>query len=167
MAQKKSLFGSKVRSFRLFYAILFVVSVAALAVAYYLQNTQGLAPCPLCILQRFGFMWLAAFALLGVLRGLLGWLGNGLAALGGAAATAVAGYQNWLHMNPSATCMMDDPHKNFVNDLPTAQWWPEMFKASGSCSTPLEPFFGLQIPLWALIGLAFVTLGFVVRLIRR
>lgn len=167
MAQKRRLLGPKVQNFRLFYALLLVMCVGALTVAYYLQNTQGLAPCPLCIIQRFGFMWLAVFALCGVFRGRLGWLGNALATLGGAVAVAVAGYQNWLLINPSATCVMDDPHKNFVNDLPTAQWWAEMFKASGSCTAPLEPFFGLQVPLWALIALLFVTLGFVVRLIRR
>lgn len=167
MTQAKRLFGSKVRSFRLFYAILFAVSIAALTVAYYLQNIKGLAPCPLCIIQRLGFVWLAVFALFGMLFGRFGRLGNALAALGGLTAVAVAGYQNWLLMNPSATCMMDDPHKNFVNQLPTAQWWPEMFKASGSCTAPLEPFFGLQIPLWALILLVFVSLGFVIRLSRR
>ena len=157
----------RVQNHRGFYAVLLGASVAALAAAVYLQLVDKLAPCPLCILQRFGFIWLAVFALIGLLRGRLGTLGNATALLGGLAGTGVAVYHNWLLMNPADGCVIKDPIHNFVNELPTATWWPAMFRAEGGCTDVLPPLMGLGIPQWALIGLSLISVGFVVRLLRR
>lgn len=167
MTREKRLFGTRVHSHRGFYALLLGASLAALVTAMYLQLVDGLAPCPLCILQRFGFIWLAVFALIGLLRGRLGALGNSMALLGGLAGTGVAVYHNWLLMNPADGCVFKDPVHSFVNELPTATWWPVMFRAEGGCTDALPPLLGLGIPQWALIGLTLITVGFFVRLLRR
>lgn len=166
MAQKK-LFANKPKTSRGLYAGVLLLSIVALGVAYYLQTYQSLQPCPLCILQRFGFIWLGLWAFLGLMFGRLGRVGHLLAGLGGLAAVAVAGYHNWVLMNPSVSCVFDDPHQNFVNSLPTAHWLPSFFQASGSCSAELPPILGLSIPMWSLIGLTILTLVLLSRVFRR
>ncbi|MGL4767854.1 MAG: disulfide bond formation protein B [Formosimonas sp.] len=160
---KKTLFSRRPQTHRWFYLVLLLISVGALAFAWYLQNVKDLAPCPLCIAQRFGFWALGLFALLGLLVGRIGRVGNGLAVLSGLAATAAAGYHNWLLAQPKAECGID-PVQNFVNDLPTATWWPDMFMATGLCGAKLPLFLGLGIPQWSLLLLVVLTLGFVWRL---
>lgn len=162
----KPLFNHSTYTHRLFYASLLTISVVALAVAWYFQNVRDLAPCPLCIMQRFGFWALGLFALVGLLRGYIGKFGNGLAVLAGMAGVAVAGYHNWILAQPRAECGID-PVQNFVNDLPTATWWPDMFMATGLCGAKLPPLLGLSIPQWSLVCLVVLMLGFVWRFLRR
>lgn len=163
--QTKLVFSKSQGSQRLSYLIVLCSSAGALAFAWYLQNVKDLAPCPLCIMQRFGFWALGLFALVGLLVGSLGRVGNGLAALCGLGALGVAGYHNWKLLQPKFECGID-PVQNFVNVLPTAKIWPDMFMATGMCGAKLPSYFGVSIPLWSLIGLVGLTLVFV-RLLRR
>ena len=41
-----------------------VVFIAMLGFGYYLQEVQGLTPCPMCIVQRYCYVVIAALALL-------------------------------------------------------------------------------------------------------
>ena len=166
MSKQRRFFLYKQVSHRLFYAVLLVGAVAALLVAWYLQNVRDLAPCPLCIMPRFGFWALAIFALIGLLKGSLGRVGNALAVLAGASGVSVAAYHNWILAQPKVECGID-PVQNFVNDLPTADLWPDMFMATGMCGAKLPLILGISIPQWALLGLACLTLGFSWRLLRR
>ena len=54
-----------------------------------------------------------------------------------------------------------------MNALPTARWFPEWFSASGSCTAKLPLIFGLQIPMWSLIGLAGVALLWLIFVLKR
>lgn len=148
------------------YFLIFISSVTALGAAWYLQNVLDLAPCPLCIMQRYGFWALGIFGLLGLLNGKLSRSMNFVAFFTGLCASGVALYHNWILMQPKAECAFD-PVQNFVNKLPTAELWPNMFMATGMCGAKLPSYFNLSIPMWSLIGLGFLTMIFFLRLVRK
>ena len=160
-------FSQRPTSYRLWYAALLLMCVAPLAAAEYLQRWLDIAPCPLCVMQRYGFWVMGLFALFGLLLGRLPRWADFLAALSGLAGAAVAAYHVSILMRPSAQCGVD-PVENFVNRLPMAQWWPEMFAASGFCNAKLPLIFGLSFPVWGLITMSVTTfLWFVLWFMRR
>ena len=159
-------FSQRPISYRLWYAALLLMCVAPLAAAEYLQRWLDIAPCPLCVMQRYGFWVMGLFALFGLLLGRLPRWADFLAALSGLAGAAVAAYHVSILMRPSAQCGID-PVENFVNRLPMAQWWPEMFAASGFCNAKLPLIFGLSFPMWGLITLSVTTFLWFVLWFRR
>lgn len=159
-------FSQRPTSYRLWYAALLLMCVAPLAAAEYLQRWLDIAPCPLCVMERYGFWVMGLFALFGLLLGRLPRWADFLAALSGLAGAAVAAYHVSILMRPSAQCGVD-PVENFVNRLPMAQWWPEMFAASGFCNAKLPLIFGLSFPVWGLITLSVTTFLWFVLWFRR
>jgi protein dithiol:quinone oxidoreductase len=144
--------------------LIFAACSALLGYAsYYLQGTLDLAPCPLCILQRFAFILLGGFALAAALhrpRGTGRAVYAGLMLASVAAGVAFAARQLYVVANPSVSCRIS-AEERFVNGLPLAEWWPAMFQATGECGGA-DPwtFLGMSIPTLALI--AFVALGLLV-----
>lgn len=136
-----------------------VISLALVGFALYLQHAKGQMPCPLCVIQRYLFISLAAvcflFAVLprGVTR--FGASLGVLTALGGA---GVAGWHVWVKANPSVSCGID-PLETALNKYPTAELMPFLFKADGFCSAEYPAILGLSNPQWSLIW--FVTLALV------
>ena len=163
---RKLRFSQRPTSYRVWYAALLLMCVAPLAAAEYLQRWLDIAPCPLCVMQRYGFWVMGLFALFGLLLGRLPRWADFLAALSGLAGAAVAAYHVSILMRPSAQCGVD-PVENFVNRLPMAQWWPEMFAASGFCNAKLPLIFGLSFPVWGLITLSVTTFLWFVLWFRR
>ena len=159
-------FSQRPTSYRLWYAALLLMCVAPLAAAEYLQRWLDIAPCPLCVMQRYGFWVMGLFALFGLLLGRLPRWADFLAALSGLAGAAVAAYHVSILMRPSAQCGVD-PVENFVNRLPMALWWPEMFAASCFCNAKLPLIFGLPFPVWGLITLSVTTFLWFVLWFRR
>lgn len=159
-------FSQRPTSYRVWYGALLLMCVAPLAAAEYLQRWLDIAPCPLCVMQRYGFWVMGLFALFGLLLGRLPRWADFLAALSGLAGAAVAAYHVSILMRPSAQCGVD-PVENFVNRLPMAQWWPEMFAASGFCNAKLPLIFGLSFPVWGLITLSVTTFLWFVLWFRR
>ncbi|MFC3148716.1 disulfide bond formation protein B [Piscinibacterium candidicorallinum] len=120
--------------------------IAALASAVILQKAWNLYPCPLCILQRYAFIALAAACVLALFWRPATWLA-GLAALSG---LGVAGFHLYRLAVPSEACGRDAVEA-FVNGLPMAQWAPSWFAATGLCSDPIPPVLGISFPGWAFI----------------
>jgi disulfide bond formation protein DsbB len=75
-----------------------------------------------------------------------------LGILGALAGVAAALRNLWVMAYPEILCGRD-PLELFLNGLPTAQKLPEVFVASGLCSSPIPPLLGLPLPAWSLIGL--------------
>lgn len=149
-------------------ALILLGSAAALGVALYMQHGQGLQPCTLCIIQRYAFIWVGFCALImwalpfrsiRILASALGLLG----AIGGIIAAA---RNLWVLNHPEILCGRD-PVEIFLNALPTARWIPEVFVASGLCSSPIPPLFGLPLPTWSLIGLLGLAALFLIALRKR
>jgi disulfide bond formation protein DsbB len=135
---------------RLVFAGFALVATALLAEAMVLQHIKGQAPCPLCVLQRAGYVLVALIALVAAIRRPLA-----LAALAG---LGVATRHVWVLYHPKFGCGID-VLEQFVNDLPTAKLLPRLFHASGECTAPQAPMLGLQVPEWSLIWFSLLFLA--------
>jgi disulfide bond formation protein DsbB len=133
---------------RLFLASVLLV-VLAMAAALYLQYMVGLSPCPLCVIQRMGFIAAAIFALLaglaargGLLRPTLGLLALVSSVAGG----GVAVWHAWLLAHPPETLGCGRPFEWFSDDFPLVQWLPKLFRGDGDCLSVDWKFLGLNVP---------------------
>lgn len=129
-----------------------LIPLALLAEALILQHLKGQAPCPLCILQREGFLLIALVALVAVVhnprrRGAAAYAAG--VVLAAASGLGVAIWHVWTLHHPKFGCGVDVMEK-IVNDLPTAKLLPFFFYASGDCSARHDPIFGLMVPEWSL-----------------
>lgn len=138
-----------------------LLAFALLAVAIILQHLKGQPPCPLCVLQRAGYVLVALIALVAAIhqprrRGAAGY--GAALALAALAGLSVAIRHVWVLYHPKFGCGID-VLEQFVNDLPTARLLPWLFHASGECAAPHAPILGLQVPEWSLIWFSLLFLA--------
>lgn len=118
-----------------------------------LARTMNLAACPLCILQRMGYLLLGVEALLilGARQPALLRPGAALMALTAAAGAGIAGYQTWLQrFAKGVNCTADQPWwERFVDWA--GQQVPLLFEATGLCSEAGWRMLGLSIAEWSLL----------------
>jgi disulfide bond formation protein DsbB len=142
--------------------LLALVCIALVAGALYLQFFKGEDPCPLCILQRYGYLLIAIFALVGASSS--SWrvvIGSEIFVLMSTLfGIAVAGKHVWLQSHPNFSCGFDKLQP-IVDSLPPASWLPQVFKVAGLCETPYPPLLGLTLPQWSLVGFLLVLLALV------
>lgn len=133
--------------------------LAMLGVALYLQHGMNMLPCPLCVIQRYIFLGIALFCLVGATSGIpkvvaaLGLLGS----IGG---MGVAGKHLYILAHPGLSCGID-PMETALNKIATAKYLPFMFRADGLCEDATAPFFGLSIPQWSFVGFAICAVGLI------
>ncbi len=143
---------------RIVLALIPVACVSLLAYGiYYLQEELGLEPCPMCILQRFALIAIAATALAAAIhgprdRGLKVYSGLIVAfAMAGAGVSMRHSYLQ--HFPPKMeTCGSDLGF--LVGNFPLTQALPKIFAGTGSCSAIDWRFLGLTIPEWTLMWFA-------------
>jgi disulfide bond formation protein DsbB len=141
---------------------LFSLGLVLFAIALQYFGYQGVSflPCPLCILQRIGYLGIAIFCLLAaavpVLRKPFHLLSLIIAIYG----VIIAGKQVWLLSHPESSCGID-PLEIWINQFQLAQNLPWLFKADGLCSTKLPTILGLQVPEWSLFWFCILLLLFV------
>ena len=141
------------------------ISLALIGVGLYLQHVKDMAPCPLCVIQRYAFAAVALICLISAaLQGGAAKVGAGLGAVAAFAGAGVAGWHLYIKANPTVSCGID-PLETSLNTIPTANLLPFLFKADGLCTTEYDPILGLSIPQWALIwfvilGIALVRIAF-------
>jgi len=146
------------------FAAFTLIPLALVAVALVLQHLKGQAPCPLCVLQRAGFLLVAVIALAAAIQqprrgGVVIYAAAlALAALSG---LGVAIWHVWSLYHPKFGCGRD-VMEEFVNNLPTANLLPWLFHASGECTAPHEPILGLQVPEWSLTWFSLLFLAAIV-----
>lgn len=142
-----------------------IASFGLIGVALYLQLGLDMLPCPYCVIQRYLFIAIGVFALIGAYVGKPKALAGAalLAALGGLVA---AGKHLWILAHPGLSCGID-PVETFLNKVPSATYLPFLFRADGLCEDATAPWFGLSIPQWSFLwfGLFALSLGWL--LIRR
>lgn len=136
---------------RLVFAAIFAACAALLGFALYLQEHEGLEPCPMCILQRYAFAAVGVIALVAAIHGPRGMglkvyaLLAALVALGGASVSLRHSYLQ--HFPPlRETCGTD--LEFLLNTFPLTQALPKIFAGTGSCSKVDWTFLGLSIPEW-------------------
>ena len=145
--------------FRLVFGLITLACVAMLAWGLYLQEVQGLTPCPMCIVQRYALIGVALLAL----------LGSRLQRYGRMAAVAalmmllagfgafVAARQSWLQWYPPEIVTCGRDLYGMIENFPLQRVIPLVFKGSGDCTKVDWTFLGGSIANWSFV--AFVAFG--------
>ena len=144
----------------------FVVCVALMTTALWLQYVEGLEPCPLCVLQRGAVILLGVVMLAGAVHdpGSLGRRVYGvmitIAAIAGA---AVAGRHVWLQSLPPGEAPECGPGLEYMlGAFPLTEVIGMVLSGSGECAEVLWTFLSLSIPEWTLLMfVAFAVFGLV------
>ena len=133
--------------------------------ALYFQHVKDMAPCPMCVIQRYAFLLVGLFALVGAsVRKPKAWISMALAsALVGAGFVARHLY---VLANPGFSCGID-PVETFLNKIPTATLLPWLFKADGLCSDAGDLIMGLSLPQWSGVACVAMVAGLAFMLVRR
>lgn len=144
---------------RLLFIFVGVSCLCLLGFGLYLQHVQNLEPCPLCILQRYAFIAVAAFAICSAVQNPSKWGkriyagGMGLISLAG---LVVAGRQIWLQHHPQTlnTCGPDLGY--MLNSFPLSQALPMLFRGEGDCSKIDWTFLSFSIAQWSALCFAII-----------
>lgn len=142
-----------------------IFCIAMVGIAVFLQQTQDMLPCPLCVIQRYIFLGIALVCLLGVAMGLPK-LGAFVSLLGAFGGLAVVGKHLYILAHPGLSCGID-PVQTELNKIVTAEYLPWLFKADGRCEDTLTVLYGLTIPQWSGVAFVMVTLGLLWAMTRR
>lgn len=144
------------------YLLVFLACAGLLAYAYYAQFVLGLEPCPLCILQRFGFMIMGAIALVAAIHGPKGWWRWVYAvpfAVGAGWGITTAARHVWLQNLPADQVPDCGPGMYFMMefDYPIMEILQEAFTGAGECAEVDWQFMGLSMPAWTLVWYVLLT----------
>ena len=148
--------------------LLIAMAIACFAVlggALYFQHIKLMLPCPLCVIQRYAFLFAGLFALIAAFsqKQKLFIILALVSALGGA---YTVGKHLYVLANPGFSCGID-PTTTLLNKFPTATAMPWMFEADGLCESARDLIAGLSIPHWSAVGFALLVAGLVYTLARR
>jgi disulfide bond formation protein DsbB len=141
------------------------ISLALVGVALYLQHVRDMLPCPLCVIQRYLFIGIAIFSLIGAFTK-RPTIGATLALLCGIGGLGVVGKHLYVLANPGFSCGID-PVETVLNKIPTATALPWLFKADGFCEAATDKVIGLSVPQWSAIWFVVLTLSLAWVLLRR
>ncbi|AOY89050.1 disulfide bond formation protein DsbB [Marinobacter salinus] len=144
------------------FGLIFVVCAGLLGVAFYMEHVMGLEPCPLCWLQRFGFMGAGAVSLLAFLHGPKGFgirIYGGLLAVTAGAGLGVAGRQLWLQSLPADQVPACGPSVEYMLEvLPFFEVLSTALRGTGDCAEVVWRFLGLSIPGWTAVFFALLVI---------
>lgn len=153
---------------RLLYGLIALVAASLIALALVAQSVDQLEPCPLCILQRYAFTFVALFAALAAL--LPTRVSTACALLGLLSALAGAGVAAWhvhLQLFPPAVTSCGPGLQYMLSNLPLGRALPRIFQGYGDCTQIDWTFLKLSMPAWSLIWLLVLSTTLVVALRRR
>lgn len=145
--------------------ICLLICCALLGFAAYLQISLGLAPCPLCVLQRIMFALLILVFLVGSLYTSSERYGKRLHSIFiiifSGLGVLLSGKQVWLMMQPPGTVPTCSPTLEYMlQNLPLTQTLKIMLQGSGDCARETWQMFGLTVPQWSLaLFLLFMLFG--------
>ncbi len=139
--------------------------ISLLGFGYFLQYVDDLAPCPLCITQRFFFFLCGITALIALIHnpsrrmtGVYAFLGAGFSFAG----AGFAGRQLYLQSLPADQAPACGPSIEFILDtFPINEALSILLRGDGNCAEVTWRFLTISIPGWAAIsftGLAIIWL---------
>jgi len=153
------------------FAVVFLVCAGLLGVAFYMEHVMGLEPCPLCWLQRFGFMGAGLVSLLAFLHGPAGWgarVYGFLLALTAGTGLGIAGRQLWLQSLPADQVPACGPSVDYMLEvLPWMEVLTTALRGTGDCAEVVWRFLGLSIPGWTAVFFSVLVLVGLFFLFRR
>jgi disulfide bond formation protein DsbB len=155
-------------SVRYIFIALLSLSLVIFAVVLQQVGYQGVifSPCPLCILQRVGYLGVAIFCLLAAGSSSSRKFFHVLALASAAYGLVVAGRQLWLLADPGASCGID-PLELWINQFQFSQYLPWLFKADGLCTAKLPAILGLEVPQWSALWFLVLLMLLLVTLVRK
>jgi protein dithiol:quinone oxidoreductase len=148
-----------------------------LAFGLYLQHAVGLEPCPMCIVQRYALILVAACAIFCWASGLKGsqkqgasmaqtvWAGLAVLLAGGGA--FVAARQSFLQWYPPEVVSCGRDFYGVVETFPLKRAIPMIFKGGGDCSKVDWTFLGGSIANWSFVAFVGIGLMLLVLMFRR
>ena len=142
---------------RIAFAAIFLACASLLALALYLQEQEGLEPCPMCILQRYAFLVVGIIALAGAIhgpRGIALKIYGALLAIFSMVGGGVAMRHSYLQHFPPKFESCGTDLEFIVNTFPISQALPKIFAGTGSCSKVDWTLLGLSIPEWVIVWFA-------------
>lgn len=154
--------------------LVFLVCASLLGFALYNQYVDYLEPCPLCIIQRVVFFWMAIVALLAAIHNpdqtgqrVYAWM----VVFGSVLGTAIAGRHIWLQNLPADEVPECGPGLNYMlENFPLTEVFSTVLQGSGSCAEVKWTFMGMSMPMWTMvwyIGLGVLALWTTYRAVRR
>ncbi|EMD99949.1 disulfide bond formation protein B [Pseudomonas stutzeri] len=141
---------------RSLFALAFLGSALLIAIALYMEHVMGLAPCPLCIVQRicvigFGLICLAAAIHGPAKTGRRVYSGFALLFVVAGAATAIR--QIWLQSVPADQLPSCLPSLEYMMEaLPFQEIARLVLHGTAECAEVSWTMLGLSIPEWSLLG---------------
>ncbi|MEE2762625.1 MAG: disulfide bond formation protein B [Pseudomonadota bacterium] len=153
------------------FGLVFLVCAGLLGVAFYMEHVMGLEPCPLCWLQRFGFMGAGLVSLFAFLQGPTGVgvrIYGALLAVTAGVGLGIAGRQLWLQSLPADQVPACGPSVDYMLEvLPFFDVLATALKGTGDCAEVVWRFLGLSIPGWTAVFFTGLVLVGLVLLFRR
>jgi disulfide bond formation protein DsbB len=130
-----------------------LLCVALLGFGQYLQHVVGLNPCPMCIVQRYAMLLVAAGAVLAGASGKKGLqVSGGVLALAFAVGGAyVAARQSWLQWYPPEVVSCGRDLYGMIENFPLQRAIPMIFRGSGDCTAIDWTFLGGTIANWSFL----------------
>lgn len=139
-------------SLRACFGLLAFLAVGLTGTGLLIGELMNLQPCPLCIFQRLLYLLLACFALCGALLPQWWRLWSVLIGLTASGGMGTAAYQTWLQLYPEASIACGFGEPTFIEQI--VDWfgmrWPQLFLATGFCSSKEWVFLGLSMANWSL-----------------
>lgn len=138
------------------YAVLIcLVASALLAGALFFEFILGLAPCPLCMMQRIWFAMAAIVAYIALLHNPR----LGIYALVTLLCVGIGAYfsirQLWLQGLPEDQVPACGPDLQYMLEVfPLSDVLIAMTQGTGDCAKTAWSFLGITLPGWALVGYA-------------
>jgi len=156
---------------RSLFFLAFIGSVLMMIAALYLEHVVGLAPCPLCIVQR---ICVIAFGLVCLVATVHGPRTTGrrvysiLALLSALAGGATAIRQIWLQNMPADQLPSCLPSLEYMMDaLPFQEIARLVLHGTAECAEVSWTLLGLSIPEWTLLAFIGMALFCLWQLLRR
>jgi disulfide bond formation protein DsbB len=134
-------------------AALCVACIGLLGFGMYLQHVVGLEPCPMCIVQRYALILIAACAGLTAFSGRKGiHIAGGLLLMVLAVAGAyVAARQSWLQWYPPEVASCGRDLYGIIETFPLQRAIPMIFRGGGDCTKVDWTFLGGSIANWSFL----------------
>ncbi len=149
---------------RHFLMAVLLLCIGFILFALYLQLVEKMLPCPLCVLQRYAFIVIGFFCLLGMFSKKI--QGYAFAAfLSSLAGIGTSIYQLWVIAHPAVQCGRDSM-EIIINSLWPAKWIPVLFYSDSLCGEILDSILGLTLPQWSLIWF-FIFAAVFIKIMRR
>jgi disulfide bond formation protein DsbB len=137
-----------------------VAGFAMLAFGIYLQEVVGLVPCPMCIVQRYALIFVAACAGLAGATGKKGLqiTGTVVVAIIAVLGAYVAARQSWLQWYPPEVVSCGRDLYGMIEAFPLQRVIPMIFKGGGDCTKVDWTFLGGTIANWSFLWFSGVAL---------